>query len=212
MNVRYRFLFSFIILVLIAAGIALASSGGPPRSRTGAPAVGAKTAETTCLACHNDYPLNDGTTLTLIGAPTTYSAGGVYTFTVEIASNQTAISPDRVWAFELTAIDMANGDGTGTFANVQDTQIIVGTGQYATRSYIESYTDRPGASTPVQWQVQWTAPSPSVGSVGFYAAGIAGDGTGGNDGDWVCSTSARAEDITPVEASTWGKVKALYRR
>lgn len=213
MRVRQLLRFGFIPLVLLSAAIAIASSGGPPASRTGVPAIAAKTAEGTCLACHNDFALNNGATLTLINAPNFYVAGVTYTFSVQIASTQTAGNANRVWSFELTAVNMGDGNGVGTFANVagQATQIRSGSGQYSTRRYIESTSDRPSATTPVVWQVQWTAPDPGVGPVGFFAAGIAGDGNGNKSGDRVCTGSSVIQDVTPVEAVSWGTVKALYR-
>lgn len=202
-----------VLMLVVGAGIAIASSGGPPRSRTGAPAIATISAEGTCLGCHNNFSLNDGVTVSLVNPPSYYTAGAMYTFSVQVASALTGGNPDRVWSFELTAVDMTNGNGVGTFTDVpgQGTQIISGTGSFSTRRYIESTTDRPGATSPVQWQVQWTAPANGVGPVGFYAAGIAGDGSGNTNGDRVGTTGLVIADVTPVEAVTWGKVKVLYR-
>jgi hypothetical protein len=47
--------------------------------------------------------------------------------------------------------------------------------------------------------------------VGFYAAGVAGDGSGNTSGDRVGTGSLVIQDVTPVEAVTWGRVKAAYR-
>lgn len=213
MHVRHRVVSILIPGLLVAAGIAIASDLGPQLSRTGATAIGGKSAESTCVGCHNDFALNNGATFTLVNAPPAYIAGMTYTFAVQIASTQTAANANRVWSFELTAVNMADGNGAGTFTDVagQGTQIRTGTGQYATRTYIQSNTDRPSASSPVQWQVQWTAPDPGVGPVGFFAAGIAGNGDGSNNGDWVGTASATTQDITPVESVTWGRIKAIYR-
>jgi hypothetical protein len=213
MRVRDKVGLSFIPLLLSGVGIVIASSGGPPASRTGAPACGTKTAETTCRGCHSDFAIDSGATLQLVNAPNFYVAGVTYTFSVRIASTQTVGNAGRVWSFELTAVNMADGNGAGTFANVvgQGTQIKSGSGQYSTRRYIQSTTDAVGATTPVEWQVQWTAPDPGVGSVGFFATGVAGNGTGSNKGDWVVSTSSVMQDVTATEAISWGKVKAIYR-
>jgi hypothetical protein len=213
MHVRHRVISILIPGLLVAAGIAIASSDGPPTARTGVPAIGGKSAENTCIGCHKDFPLNNGATLTLVNAPNAYIAGMTYTFAVQIASTQTAGNANRVWSFELTAVNMADGNGAGTFTNVaaQGTQIRTGSGQYSTRTYIQSNADRPSASSPVQWEVQWTAPDPGVGSVGFFAAGLAGNGTGSTAGDWVCAATATTQDITPVESVTWGRIKAIYR-
>lgn len=213
MRVRQMVRFGLFPLLLFGAGIAIASSLGPPAARTGAPAIGSKTAEGTCVGCHNDFPLNNGATLELVDAPPFYVAGTTYTFSVQVASTQTSGNTGRVWAFELTAVNMADGNGAGTFTDVagQGTQIEAGTGQFSTRRYIQSNTDRPGAATPETWQVRWTAPDPGVGPVGFFAVGMAGNGDGGKDGDRVCTGSSVMEDVTATESVTWGKVKAIYR-
>jgi hypothetical protein len=214
MRVKRWVRFSIIPATLAVAGLAIASGGGPPRQRTGAPAIGGLAAESTCLGCHSGAAINSGATLTFVNPPNFYVAGQTYTFSVQLASSQTAGSANRVWSFELTAVNMGTGAGAGTFANVagQGTAIISGSGSYATRRYIEEAgTDKAGSASPVSWQVQWTAPDPGVGSVGFYAAGIAGNGTGNTSGDYVATASQVMADVTPTEQVTWGRVKALFR-
>ncbi|HEX6790335.1 MAG TPA: choice-of-anchor V domain-containing protein [Candidatus Krumholzibacteria bacterium] len=213
MSVMQMARFSFIPAVVVGAGIAIANSGGPPLSKTGASAIAGKAAEGTCYNCHNDYALNSGATLTFVGAPTYYVAGGTYNFSVQIASSQTTGFNNRVWSFELTAVSMADGNGAGTFSNVsgQGTQIFNGNGGYATRQYIQASSDRAGVASPSVWQVTWTAPATAAGAISFFASGIAGDGDGNNNGDYACSGSSAMVDVTATESSTWGRVKALYR-
>lgn len=205
--------FSALPVLLAAGGIAIASSGGPPAQRTGAPAIGEIPAESSCHNCHSSNTLNSGATIEFVNAPNYYSAGQTYTFSVQLSSTQTAANTGRKWSFELTAVNQGDGNGAGTFANVvgQETQIKNGTGNFATRRYIQSYSDKPGATTPVAWQVQWTAPDPNVGAVGFYVAAVAANGTGNTSGDWVATASRVMEDVTPTEAVTWGGIKAMYR-
>jgi hypothetical protein len=214
MRVKQWVRFSVIPATLVAAGIAFASSGGPPRQRTGAPAIGSVGAESTCLGCHSGNPINGSATLTFVNAPNFYVAGQTYTFSVQLASTATSGNANRVWSFELTAVNMGTGAGAGTFTNVagQGTAIISGSGSYSTRRYIEEASnDKQSAASPVTWQVQWTAPDPGVGSVGFYAAGIAGNGNGQTSGDYVATASQVMADVTPTEQVTWGRVKSLFR-
>ncbi|HEX5131808.1 MAG TPA: choice-of-anchor V domain-containing protein [Candidatus Krumholzibacteria bacterium] len=213
MHVRNVVRLGFVVLPLAAAGLAIASSGGAPASRTGAPAIASKSSESTCQGCHSGATVNSGATLELINAPNFYVAGDTYTFTVRISSSSTNANSGRVWAFELTALSMVDGNGAGTFTPVagQGTQVINGTGSMSTRSYLESTTGRTGAATPEEWQVQWTAPDPSVGPVGFFAAGVAGNGTGSKSGDFVATVAQTMADVTPTEQVTWGRVKAIYR-
>ena len=55
-------------------------------------------------------------------------------------------------------------------------------------------------------------PEPPI-PVTFYAAGNAANGTGGTDGDKIYTTSVSATEgsMTGVDATTWGKIKMLYR-
>jgi hypothetical protein len=195
-----------IPVLLIGAGIAIASSGGPPRSRTGAPAIAAIAAEGTCVGCHNNFSLNNGVTVSLVNPPSYYTAGGTYTFSVQVASTMTAGNPNRVWSFELTAVNMTDGTGVGTFTNVsgQGTQIITGTGSYSTRQYIES-TDRPGASRRGRCSGR-----PRTGWVPWFR-GCRRRRQRQPSGDRVGTGSLVLQDVTAVEAATWGRVKALYR-
>lgn len=195
------------------AALALAFDGGAPDGKTGAPSIGGKPAEGVCADCHNDFPLNIGGMVEVLDVPTLYQPGSVYMLTVRVTSSQTAGSSGRLWGFELTAVRMSDGTGTGTFANVagQGTQIVSGNGQLSTRRYVQVGSgNRAGSASPVTWQVQWTAPNPGVGSVGFYASGMAANGDGNNNGDWVYTGSATSQDITPTLPVSWGQVKRIY--
>jgi hypothetical protein len=204
-----------LVLAVLISGVALAYDGDPPASRTGTPAIGGKPAEATCLACHNDFAINDGGSVQLLNAPAYYQPGTAYTMTVHLTSSQTAGDAGRAWGFQLTAVRVSDGNGTGTFANVtgQGTMIAAGTGTFTGRSYIEVGTgNRQGSASPVDWQVQWTAPNPGVGQVRFFVVGLAGDGGGGNNGDWVYTGSHSTDDVTPVRSPSWGAMKSHYRR
>jgi hypothetical protein len=212
---KTRHIIRFAVLLALISGVAMAYDGTPPASRTGAPAIGGKPAESLCSGCHNDFTNNTGGTIELINAPSYYTPGTVYTITVRLTSSQTAGNAGRVWGFQLTAVRVSDGNGSGTFADVagQGTTIASGAGSFATRSYIEVSTgNRQGAASPVEWQVRWTAPNPGAGPIRFYAIGVAGDGAGGSNGDWVYTGSFSTDDITPTVSSSWGRVKARYRQ
>lgn len=198
------------------ASLALAFSDGPRTSRTGAPAIGPIAAETTCRSCHGDFAINTGGSVEILGAPSLYSTGRTYDIRVRVNSAQTTGSPSRVWGFELTAVRMSDGQGTGTFADVagQGTVIQNGTGSYSTRQYIGQAAAglKTGAASPVEWLVRWTAPASGPGAITFYAVGMAADGDGNTGGDYVYSTSFAAQDTTtPTLPMSWGKVKDRYR-
>ena len=210
-----RLIIRFMVVLTLVSGVAMAFDGDPPVTSTGAPAVGGAPAEGLCSDCHSDFTDNTGGSIALINAPQYYQPGTVYTITVRLISGQTAGSSSRVWGFQLTAVRVSDGAGTGTFANVsgQGTMVASGSGSFSSRRYIEVATNNhSGAASPVEWQVNWTAPNPGVGQVRFYMSGVAANGAAGNNGDWVYTGSFSSDDITPVTSSTWGDVKTRYRR
>ncbi|MBP8137654.1 MAG: hypothetical protein KAY61_05565, partial [Candidatus Eisenbacteria bacterium] len=65
---------------------------------------------------------------------------------------------------------------------------------------------------PVTWSFDWTAPSSPAGSVTFYAAGNAANGSEEPSGDWIFTTSATALDTTTATRRvSWGAVKGGRR-
>jgi hypothetical protein len=204
----------WVVGLSLCSAIALAYNGDPPEARTGAPSVGSMPAEGLCLDCHDGASVNSGGSITLLGLPPRYSPGGTYTLTVRLASTETASDTGRRWGFQLTAAKSLDGSGTGTFANVagQGTMIADGIGSFSTRRYVQVDTSNyPGDVSPVEWQVQWTAPSPGVGAVQFFFSGVAANGSSGNGGDYVYKGSVGLdEDVTALAPVTWGDVKARY--
>ncbi len=208
-----------LALAALAAwvAVALARSNGAPASRTGAPAIGTAPAEGLCTGCHGGNAVNSGGSVTILGVPLLYQRGTTYHLTVHLASTQTSGSAARVWGFQLTAVDSATGNGAGTFTIVNATQtgLVSGTSSFSTRRYVNQISggQQVGANSPVEWQVDWTAPASGVTRVRFFAAGLAGDGDGGTGGDWVYTGSAASTDaVTPTIPTTWGDVKSLYGR
>lgn len=213
MHVRTIARLFVVASLVLGAAVAIANDGSPPRSRTGAAALGSYPAESNCSGCHSGNTLNSGGAVTLLSPPSWYRPGGTYRLTLQLASTQTSGSASRQWGFQLTALG-ANGAPAGTFANVtgQGTMTAVGTGSFAGRQYIEVDTGNHAAqASPVAWQVDWTAPSSGVGAVTFYMVGLAGNGSG-TGGDWIYTNSVAIGDTTtPAIASTWGQIKQRYR-
>lgn len=208
------------VLVALAlalwAGYAVARSTGPPASRTGAAALGGIAAEPSCTGCHSGNALNTNGSVSLLGVPSLYVGGKTYHLTVHLASTQQNSVTGRTWGFELTAVDSISGQGAGTFVvtNATQTAVISGTSAYSTRRYAEQIIGgiHTGAASPVEWQVDWTAPASGGPVIKFFVAGLAGDG-GATSGDWVYTGSATATDTTTAAIPrTWGSVKASYRQ
>jgi len=195
-------------ILIVGSAIAFASSSNPPASRTGAPS------ESTCLSCHSGHTQNSGGSIQVLDAPMLYRAGSTYRIRVRIASTNTSGDVNRRWGFEITAINSNDGTGTGTFANVagQGTSTTTGSGGLASRTYVRHTDARQGQASPAEWAFDWTAPPAGNIPVMFYVAGVAGNGSG-SSGDWVyTNTWAAADTTTPVAATTWGQVKARYRK
>ena len=195
--------------LLLASGLALAFSTGPPASETGATAVGTAPAEGNCRICHTGNALNTGGTVSILNVPAVYKPDSQYIFTVQLASTQTAGSAGRKWGFEITAVNGSTGAGFGTLARTNadttTTQIVSGTGNFSTRRYVEhtSTGTRTGLASPASWTLRWTAPNAAASTVRalFFAAGNAANGGGTSASDWIYTTSAASLPPARVSAA-----------
>lgn len=222
------------VLVTLALGCAasLATGGaryaeGPEPSHTGAPAIGAYPAEPNCTQCHtagtSGPNLNaPGGALEILDLPDMYVPGITYRLRVRLASDSTARFDGRRWGFQLTAVSAADGAGAGTFTvrgaqGPGDTlQVVPGdpVRDWPTRSYVEHLWDgvQDGATGPVEWSFDWTAPAEGIGTVLFRAAGNAANGSYEPSGDWIYTTADSMRDTTTaVVARSWGALKARWR-
>jgi uncharacterized protein (TIGR03437 family) len=181
-----------------------AFSGGPPASRTGAPALGSFPAEPTCTACHTSFPLNSGPgMLTITGLPANYSPNQEVTVTVTL--NQA----DRVrYGFEATVLD-DQGRKAGDLIVTDATRMrtISGTGNFAERQYIQHILagTTPNGTNQNSWTFTWRAPAQSVGRVTFYVAGNAANGASGNQGDYIYNINA---SVQPAALANFASVSA----
>ena len=186
---------------------AVAYSDTPPMKKTGGPGEG------TC-SCHNGG-LNDGVgTIAITNVPASYVPGQAYTVSVTLAR-----AGQSRWGFELTCLT-SGGNAAGTIANTTPFTLLQtgSTGrQYISHTTLNSPNDGTFAGTadgPVTWSFQWTAPAQGTGTVTFYVCGVAADNSldaDSGDFDYTTSVSATEGSPTPATASTWGKIKALYR-
>ena len=135
-----------LLLVLAVSGFisllslersAGANSGGPPLSRTGAPAIGSLPAEPNCTTsgCHTSFALNSGPgMLTISGLPAYYLPDQEIAVTVTM--NQ---SGRGAYGFQLTVLDGAGARaGTLVATDTTRTQLSTATsGSFAGRRYIQ---------------------------------------------------------------------------
>jgi len=198
---------------------------GPPASRTGAIAIGAKPAEGICTQCHHTVDANGdpvdnfntpGGGVQILDVPTTYVPGTTYPLRVHLASDSTAQFPDRRWGFELTAVRASDGEGAGSFVLPPGDTLKVKTGftDFSSRSYIEHtfVGTRVGLASPVEWAFEWQAPATDVGRIYFFCAGNAASGNLGDDGDFIYTTvDSTGGESVPVARMSWGALKARFR-
>lgn len=188
---RTSTLFSIPLLLPFFAAGAFAHSAGAPPGYTGAPGEG------NCTACHvGAANSGGGSVLINLIAATKYGPGQVIHLTVT-DSDPTAMR----WGFELTARLASDGTqpaGTLSLASgytLAQVEGSPGSVQYVTHT---SAGTRPGTPGGASWDVYWTAPSASVGSVTFYAAGNAANNNGAPTGDHIYTTSLTIAP-TPAE-------------
>src|SRR5262245_7188327 len=185
-----------------------AFSAGPPIARTGAPAMGAFSAEVTCQGCHSSFPVNSGPgILTITGLPTAYALNQEVTLTVTL--NQA----DRMrYGFEATALDdLGRKAGELIVTETDRTRTVDGTAAYVGRQYIQHIAGgfAPNGTNQSSWTFKWRAPAQNVGRVTFYVAGNAANGNGNNSGDYIYLTNASIQapaalpQVSPVSAASY---------
>src|SRR5262245_27052301 len=191
---------SIVVAVLVTGTFpAIATSTGPPASRTGAPAFAGVAAEPNCRDCHVTFPLNAaGATLEILDVPEFYLPDTTYTLRVRMSST---FAGGRRWGFQVTAVRASNGQGIGTFniTGLTGIQVVSGFGAFATRRYVEhtSAGTFPGNLGPVEWILRWRASNANVGRIYFFAAGNAANNSNSNTGDHIY-TQQDSTDIHPL--------------
>lgn len=218
---------ALIALITLAAGVSLAFAhtsfrSGPLPGFTGAPSVNGLSSESDCTACHqgNEVRLNlPGGSVKILDLPESFNPGLTYRMRVRLESDSTVQYPTRRWGFEITAVNLMSGEGAGTFTVRPDSMWVQNAEPFdpwPTRTYVthNEVGSNQGASSPVEWSFDWTAPPTSVGAVGFFVAGNAANGDGQNgDFDFIYTSGDTMQDSTTAARPTsWGKLKAAYRR
>jgi hypothetical protein len=184
---------------------------GPPIGTTGAPRMGNFLAEPTCAQalCHTGNSLNNQGQITVLGVPSVYAPSTVYPLTVRLDSAaQPSLTPR--WGFELTAIRLSNGRGSGSFL-APGLRIVSNPGNG--RRYVTHGLDdvQDGVPGPVEWTFAWVSPDSLEGAVGFYFAGNAANGNLTSLGDFIYTgTDTTVGDLVPVQRATWGGLKSRF--
>lgn len=178
------------LLLLTAATTALFAypNGANYEAKTGAPGEG------DCSSCHGN--LNTGPGRITIAAPAAYVAGQSYTVTVTVQH-----TTQKRWGFDLTCLN-SNGEPAGTFTITDPvntlTSLAATDRKYMKQTQAGSFDNKLHSAN---WTFSWVAPSPSMGQVTFYAAGLAANSANGSSGDYTYTTSVSlttldVDDIT----------------
>jgi hypothetical protein len=169
-------LFTISIIPVIGIESVYANSGGSPGAKTNSPGD-----VNNCTQCHSGI-LNSGTGSSTIDAPSLslgYTPGQTYTITGNVIQN--AINK---FGFEITAEKDLDNTKTGTLVitDASRTKFVNGG---AAISHQLTGTSGSGSNS---WSFDWTAPNAGTGSVTFYGAFNAANGSG-TGGDKIYTSS-----------------------
>ena len=201
------------VVALLVGGTTLAYSfsNGPPSSKTNAWPMAGVSGESNCTTCHLPAGSQDTDpkgSVHILDVPAQYAPNKTYLLRVQLNYDWDPLPPDPVhWGFEITAVQVSNGQGVGQFTplgtpgnHLQLKQGLEGT-EWESRTYLEHTFDdiREGATGPVEWRFYWTAPPGDVGTVYFFAAGNAANGD-------LCSVCGGDHIYTTAESTFGGGV------
>ena len=194
-----------MIAAVVAGAITLASatSTGPPAGLAGVPAGPDIGAESTCVQCHNSYPLNpdDQGKVQLLKVPETYAPGERYELTFEV-SHPGAMR----WGFQVTSVAKTTLKGAGDFHPVdEDTstmRVAAGGRVYIEHGPAGRAATGVGMTGSYRWTFVWVAPERAAGEIQFYGMGVAANMDGSQGGDRIYAPSDGPLAITiPAEAA-----------
>ena len=156
-----------MIFVVLLVGMTILYSTVPPPEKTGAPGEG------TCYNCHFYGALDSivgSINIVFNDSINFYQPDSIYNVSITIEENT-----KKIFGFELTVLDSSKTkageiiitDSFNTYLNLTAAN---------GRDYISHYDAWDPQNTGqgnFTWQFQWKAPAANVGSVKFYAAGVA---------------------------------------
>lgn len=169
--------FSLTVTLAPAAG---AFPNGVPDGYAGDPP-----ALNTCVACHSTYPLDSGP-----GGAGFSQLSGDYTpgeqYEIQLLVGPGDVPSPDAWGFQMTVLDEAN-HSAGVILP-PDSLAVLSDNPVPMPDYTSQNAEGVLAGSPYGlWTVHWIAPPAGTGPVHFYLAGLAADGDGSADGDYVYS-------------------------
>ena len=173
-----------ILLSAAAAGLMIALTAAT-MSDNGKAGVTGSPGELDCTDCHNSYTLNSGGgSVTLTSSNMTsfmYDPGVTYHMTVTVAR-----SANSLFGLGVEALDASNNNaGTLVITNSAQTQIKTKTVSGVVRRNVVHQLNAGSSAGSHAFNFDCTAPASNIGNVTFYFAGVAANGTGNENGDYV---------------------------
>ena len=173
----------------------LSNSSGKTGAYSGSPGGNG----TTCTACHGGSS-NYGASLDIV---TDIPSGGYalntsYNITVEVIG-----STANNHGFQIVSERTSDHTDTGSFAAGTNSRLVDG-GQHVT--HVNSASRK--------WEFTWTSPDTDQGPIEFYAASVAGNGSGSSN-DQVTTANSSAMTLSGVDATGKGRDQFLsqsYKR
>lgn len=180
---------------------ALTYASGAPAKYTGGPGdVG------TCESCHSGNDINSGTGSVSIDAPTQFSPGELYTFTVTVDNTTEQVGDEPIQGFQISAQD-AEGNYQGQFIITDPDHTRTSPNQggenYITHNSAGKFLDA--------WTFDWMAPeaedAPDV--ITLYLMGNAANGNLGPGGDYIYAIAVPLQRTVSAEPPAVPGVFAL---
>lgn len=189
--------FQNLYILIIVAGLFIASSGGRNDARAGAPGD-----NNDCSSCHGGAATNSGT-IDFVGLPAEFEPGQTYDFQV-VVNEPDADGVLDAAGFQLVATNGFNNLQRGSF-----TVVDAGTRINPINRLVHN-TPKLFSGTEAVWDVQYTTPNdPTLfQDIIFYLAGNSVNLNGNTGGDVVYSNSALI--VLPVEWTSFN-VEPLER-
>lgn len=198
---KLKLIYTFFGLAVLVF-TTMSNSGG----RAAVGSVGATSAPgdgTVCTTCHSsgnfgtsvDVKLKDKTSGAEVNE---YMPGVTYDVEVSIGTSTTPAG----YGFQVLALQNSDNTSISTWANAltANTQL--------TNANNRQYFEHSGVASDNLFEAEWTAPVSGTGSVTFYAAGNAIDGTGSTAGDQSVTNEIVFQEST---TSTQGLAKLGIR-
>jgi len=159
------------------------SSSGSPGDKTGSPLDGKN-----CAQCHSSTPITMEWIQTNI--PTEgYTAGETYLITFTASDNNY-----NKFGFELTSETATETIGSFSLDNTDEMRIYTGA-----HSVTHKSAGSNGVNNEKNWTFNWTAPtSVGNGDITFYAAAVAANNNGSNQGDQVYLSQLTVKENNPT--------------